>query len=237
VVIYQALLSEYEDRRVRWMILLIVVVSALDLSLAVGWWSAGDVWSPAQQLLRATVGQGVREINKYNRVAEALSLAGSLSLAAAACATLWRRDVNGQQDKEQVLKRVRLMRPILIVAAATLVIAILRLSVTHAWATSHLPPESDLAKNLAGLTTGIVGSMGIVYTLLVAAIYLPAVLMLRARVTKMAAAEPDPEKCLADHGLNLSFSKLLPRVIVLLSPLLAGPLGDLLVRATRELAG
>lgn len=236
VVIYHALESEYAPH-VRLMIIMIAVALALDISLAAAWWTSGDVGSPAQQLLRATVGQKVPEINKYNRLAEALSLAGTLSLAAAACATLWQRNVSEALDETQVLKRVRLMRPILIVGACTLVIAILRLSVTHAWGASYLPPESTLAKNLASLITGIVGSMGTVYTLLMAAMYLPAALVLRARVMNVAIAQADPQKWLSDHGLDLSFSKILPRVIALLAPLLAGPLGDLLVRATKELGG
>lgn len=236
VVIDHALMPEYETK-VRWLIILIVVALALDVSLLVAWWTAGDVWSPAQQLLRATVGQKVPGINKYNRLAEALSLGGTLSLAAAACATLWQRHAGADEDEQQLLKRVRLLRPVLIVGAVTLVIAILRLSVTHAWGASFLPPDSALAKNLASLITGIVGSLGTVYTLLMAALYLPAAIILRARVMKLATTQQDPQTWLSNNGLDLSISKVVPRVIALLAPLLAGPLGDLLVRATKDLGG
>ena len=142
-------------------------------------------------------------------------------------------------DQDELLKRVRLLRPILMVGATALVVAILRLSVTHAWAASYLLPESPLAKNVSSLVTGIVVSMGTVYTLLMASIYLPAALMLRTRVLKLAAGKTDQEqeKFLSDNGLNLSFMQLLPRVLALFAPLLAGPLGELLVRATKELGG
>src|SRR5678816_2901379 len=180
-VIYQALLSEYEAK-VRWMTIFVVVFWALDISLAMAWWTSHDVYSPAQQLFSATVGQVLPGINKYNRLAEALSLCGALSLAAAASATLWQRSVNVEQNEAQVLRRMRLLRAVLLVGASALVIAVLRLSVAHAWSASFLPPENVLAKNVATLITGIVGAMGTVYTLLIAAMYLPAILILRARM-------------------------------------------------------
>jgi hypothetical protein len=145
--------------------------------------------------------------------------------------------VNDDLDEKQVMHRVRLLRPVLYVGAATFVIAVLRLSATHAWGLSYLPPDSDLGKAVASLTTGIVGTMGTVYTLLIGGIYLPAAFILRARLRKIAATQPDPEAWLASHGMGLSFFQFLPRVLALLGPLLAGPLGELLIRATTVLGG
>jgi hypothetical protein len=187
--------------------------------------------------LRATVGQAqvLPSINKYNRFGDALSLTGTLSLAVAACATLWQRSINNELEETQVVQRVRLLRPVLYVGAATLVIALFRLSATHAWGASYLPPESEIGKAVASLSTGIVGSLGTYYTLLIASIYLPAAFLLRARLRKLAASKPDPEAWMASQGMGLSLPQFLPRVIALLGPLLAGPLGDLLLRATTVL--
>jgi len=235
IVIYQAL-SEY-DVKVRWMIVLIAIATAADVSLFVAVWASQDIYSPAQQLLRATVGQVLPSINTNMRIADALSLTGTLCLAFAACATLWQRDLSKEFDQLQVLRRVRLLRPVLYVLATTLVIAVLRLSATHAWGASFLPPDTDLAKDLTTLRAGIVGTLGTFFTLLIAGIYLPAALILRMRLRKVASSQTEPETWLANNGVSLSVPDFLTRVIALLAPLLAGPLGELLVSATSSLGG
>jgi hypothetical protein len=235
MVIYHAL-SEYKST-VRWMIILIVVALATDIALLVALLTTGDVFSPGQQLLQTTVGRVVPAINKYNRYADALSLTGTLSLAVAACATLWHRDMKNELDETQLMRRVTLLRPVLYVGAATLAIAVLRLSATFGWAASYVPADTELGRAVSSLVAGIVGSLGISFTLLMSGLYLPAALLLRARVKALAATKPDPEAWLTSRGLTLSFPQYLPRVIALLTPLLAGPVGDLLVRATAALGG
>lgn len=219
------------------MIILIVVALAADVSLLVALLTAQDIYSPAQQLLRATVGQALPSINKVSRFGDALGLAGTLWLAVAACATLWQKDMKNELNEEQVTKRVRLLRPILYVGAATLVIAVFRLSATHAWAVSYLPPDGELGKAVANLTTGIVGTLGTLFTLLIGGIYLPAALILRGRLRAVAATQPDPQAWMASHGMALTLPQSLPRLLALLAPLLAGPLGDLLVRTTTAIGG
>jgi hypothetical protein len=219
------------------MIILIVVALATDIALLVALLTTGDVFSPGQQLLQTTVGRVVPAINKYNRYADALSLTGTLSLAVAACATLWHRDMKNELDETQLMRRVTLLRPVLYVGAATLAIAVLRLSATFGWAASYVPADTELGRAVSSLVAGIVGSLGISFTLLMSGLYLPAALLLRARVKALAATKPDPEAWLTSRGLTLSFPQYLPRVIALLTPLLAGPVGDLLVRATAALGG
>jgi hypothetical protein len=206
-------------------IILLIVFAAINIALAVSLWASGDVSSPAQQLLRATVGQGLPWINKYNRGIEALSLTGTLALAAAACAVLWRPDTN--LDQKTLQKRKSLLNPVLYVAAATLVLAVLRLAATHAWAVSFLPTDNEFGTAIKSLTTGIVASLGTLYTLLIAGIYLPAALILRARIKKVAPDQPDSDTWL----------QFLPKAIALISPLLAGPMGDVLVKVINSLGG
>jgi hypothetical protein len=235
IVIYHAL-SEYEVKT-RWIVMLIAIAFAADVSLLMAVWSSQDIYSPAQQLLRATVGQVLPPINTYMRLSDFISLTGTLSLAFAACATLWQRDMNKELDQSQVLQRVRLLQPVLYVLAATLVIAVFRLAATHAWGASFLSPDGELGKTVTSLTTGIVGTLGTFFTLLIAGIYLPAALILRMRLRKVAATQDQPETWLANNGMSLTLPQSLPRVIALIGPLLAGPLGDLLVQATTALGG
>jgi hypothetical protein len=238
IVIYRALATEYLDKQTRRIIFLTVIALAADVALGLALWTAvKDAYSPAQQLLRATVGQaqGLPGINKFNRWGDALSLAGTLCLAVAACATVWQRDVNKTLSADDVRQRVRLLRPVLYVGALMLVIAVLRLSATHAWAVAYLPADTELGKAVASFTKGIIGTLGTVFTLLITGIYLPAALMLQARVREVAASQPDPEGFIKNCGINLSVPHTLGRAIVLLSPFLAGPLGERLVEATKAL--
>jgi len=185
--------------------------------------------------LRATVGQVLPGINKFNRWGDALSLTGTLCLAVAACATVWQRNVNKKLDADEVAKRVRLLRPVLYVGALMLVVAVLRLSATHAWAVTYLPADSDLGKAVTTFTKGIIGTLGTVFTLLIGGIYLPAALMLQARVREVAPSQQSPEEFIKNCGINLSLPATLGRAIVLLGPFLAGPLGERLVEATKAL--
>ncbi|HUS11110.1 MAG TPA: hypothetical protein VMZ30_11650 [Pyrinomonadaceae bacterium] len=240
LVIYQALPEPEPEypKNLKWLLILIVVAAAADISLLVAIWVSTDVSSPAQTLLRTTVGQMVPSINRYNRLADALSLTGTLSLAVAACATLWQRDA-AEENETELVKRVNLLRPVLYVSAATLAIAVLKLSATLGWAASYLSPDSEIGKSVVILVRGIVASMGTFYTLLVAGVYVPAALLLRARIRKLAKSQKpdDPDGWLASHGLTLSFPQYLPRVIALLGPLLAGPLAELLSKAALAFTG
>ena len=240
IVIYRALETEYPDKQTRRILILTVIAVAADIALGLALWTAEkDANSPAQQLLRATVGQahGLPGINKFNRWGDALSLTGTLCLAVAASATVWQRDVSKKLTADDVTIRVRLLRPVLYVGALMLVVAVLRLATTHAWAVTYLPADTDLGKAVAGFTKGIIGTLGIVFTLLIAGIYLPAALMLQARVREVAATQQSPEDFIKNNGINLSVPATLGRVIVLLGPFLAGPLGDRLVEAAKALGG
>jgi hypothetical protein len=237
IVIYQVLSENDKYKKIRWIIILFIVVLAADLSLFLALLTARDAYSPIQQLLRGTVGQALPSINTYMRFGDAFSFTGTLSLAVAACATLWRHDVKQELHEEHVVERVRLLRPVLYVGAVTLVVVLFRLSTTLGWAVSYLPADSELGNAVASFTTGIVATLGTVFTMVIGGIYLPAALILRAHVRKFASRQADPEAWMAKHGLGLSLPQFLPRAIALLSPLLAGPLGELLVKGTKLLEG
>jgi len=82
VVINSALSDEYADKKTRRLIILIVVVAAADVALCSTLWAAiMDPHSPAQTLLRATVGQDMGSINKQQRYGDAWSLTATLCLA------------------------------------------------------------------------------------------------------------------------------------------------------------
>lgn len=238
IVIYRALPKPDYSRSKKWMLISIVVVAAADISILVAIWTLGDVSSPAQTLSHSTVGQMIPWFNRYNRLLDALSFTGTLAMAVAACATIWKWNA-ADETEAQLKQRVNLLKPILYVSAATLAIAVFRISATHGWAASYLPPESNIGKSVASLVSGIVASMGTLFTLLVAGIFVPAAVVLRARIRDLATREQpkDPDGWLASHGLALSFSQSVRGVLALLTPLLAGPVGELIAQVTSTLTG
>jgi hypothetical protein len=218
--------------------ILIIMFMALNVALMMSAWAGRDTLSPAQQLLRATIGQTVREINKLNRLFDAISLTATLGLACAASAILFKRDTKAQ-GKEELRRCQTLLRYVLYAGAALLAIAVLHKSATLGWGASYLPPDSTLGPSVNSLVTGIVNSLGAYYALLMAAVYVPAALVLQSRVKQLAASEApdDPNTWLTTNGFSLSFSDYLPRIVALLGPMLAGPFGDLLIRASKAISG
>lgn len=214
----------------RRLLILLVVVLAVDVSLLVSLKVSADTSSPAQLLLSTTVGQVLPAINGYNRLFDSMSLTATICLAFAACATLWQHRVNEAPTEEDVARRATLLRYVLYVGAALLAMSVLRLSATLTWGASFLTPDSEAGRSVATLVSGISSSLGAYFTLLMLGMYLPAAMLLRGRARRLAEGETaaDKDKWLSDRGLALSFADYLPRVIALLGPLLAGPVGELL---------
>lgn len=189
----------------------------------------GDTGAPGPRLLLETVGRMLPSINTYNRLFDALGLTVGVMLAVAACAAI-RRDAVEDAEGKTLRRRMRLLRTILYAGAAALVVSVIRLSVTLNWGGSFLPAATPPAvSESATLITGIVNTLGIYYTILLAAVYAPAALVLRRRANALASQQP-PEKqdeWLKARGLALSFTEYLPRVVAILAPLLAGPVADL----------
>ncbi len=231
LIIYQAL--HETDRTKRLLLMLLVVALAADVAVLMALLTISDAYSPAQQLLRATVGQVLPaiQINKLTRIFDSFSLTATLCLACAACAIVWKRR-DEEQDDTELARRMGLLRYVLYIGAALLAIGVLRVSATLGWGASFIPADTEAGKSILVLVSGIVGSLGVSLTLLVSAVYVPAALILRARATKLASKQPLEvrQKWLTDRGLALSFSQYVPRVVALVSPMLMGPVGELLIR-------
>jgi hypothetical protein len=231
VVMNQAL-SDY-GRQTRATLISLAIALAAFVALAVSLFFDQDTGAPGPQLLRATVGQVLPTIFIYIRGFDALSLVSVFSLCCAACAILWKPAPNPNQPQDpskELRKRHRLLRYVLFTSAALLVIGVLRLSTTLNWGASFIPSDSEVGKFIGPLVSGIVSSLGTVYTLLIAGMYFPAVLLLRARTNELAEAANSvaPDAWLSENGLTLSSSAWLPRIVAILAPLMAGPFIDII---------
>ena len=188
-----------------------------------------------------------------------------------------RRKASAAEDKARNLAaKMRYLRLLLYVGAFMLAAGALRGRLNQDWALSYLPPlaafegatEQKLAASLIygrlkTIGSNTVTSVAFLNTLLLAAIYVPAALVLQRRAdnlfettsqasrAEMASGDAETKKgvegkpaksgdksgdkptsgreeWMKEHGLSFPLKDHLGRVAAILSPLLAGPLGDLL---------
>ncbi|MBD0325044.1 MAG: hypothetical protein ICV68_01355, partial [Pyrinomonadaceae bacterium] len=125
-----------------------------------------------------------------------------------------------------------------------LVISTLRLNASFNWAISFLPVDNKnpasgpMVKAVENLATTLSFMEAATYTLILVAVYVPAFLILRSRACKLItgaeySTAPAREKWLQERGLVISVASYVPRIVALLAPLLAGPLGDTVLRFIR----
>lgn len=146
--------------------------------------------------------------------------------------------------------QMRHLRLLLYVGAILLVVITFRHRMTLNWALEYLRPMPLLESypaykyanvifaHLETLTSNIVLATSVLNTLLLAVLYVPSALFLQRRahaLSRLAASSeqkvgdaPWQDEWLNSKHLIFPFKEQLPRVIAILSPLLAGPLGELL---------
>lgn len=235
IAVMNRALSDY-GRRTRIIVICLAIALVANVSLVISIFFNNDTGSPGPQLLRSTVGQVLSTIFIYIRGFDALSLTSVFSLCCAACAVLWNPEPNKPRDPGELRRRFRLLRSVLFTSAAMLVIGVLRLSTTLNWGASFIPSDGEVGKFIGPLVSGIVSSLGAFYTLLIAGMYFPAVLLLGARANELAEAAAAkgeaPDTFLTQNGLTLSVSGWLPRIVAILAPLMAGPFLDILKTLT-----
>lgn len=165
----------------------------------------------------------------------ALALALAAVALLASCATLWPVRKDAADAVAEIAARVRLLRLLLYVGMVALAVAILRLSATFGWALAALPStEADhTAKLINIITNNVTSAEAASYTLLLAAIYVPAVLVLRRRARSLIPKDKKTtsaagDKWLEENGLNItaSLKTLLPKLAAILAPLLVGAVGE-----------
>jgi hypothetical protein len=162
------------------------------------------------------------DVKKLHLLLDAMAVAVTALLALAASTVLYSPKAQSETETEHLQQQMRSLLFILYTGAVFLVLAILRLSAILHWSVAYLQPMADhkvalfLFENLNAVTTGIVTTMGSLYTLVLAAIYLPAAIILNLQSKKKDVTLP-----ISVHLLHLA---------AILGPLLAGPVGELLSR-------
>lgn len=165
----------------------------------------------------------------------------------ASCAALWPVGKPREQAVAEIAGRMSYLRALLYVGMIALVVSILRMTALFHWALAFLPsPDDDRAAQLiARVTSNVTSGEAAAYTLLLAAIYVPAAFVLRRRARALIPPEKvrvkksqdgkegkvqSGEEWLEEHGLTVagSLQEILPKLAAILAPLLVGSVGELL---------
>lgn len=133
-------------------------------------------------------------------------------------------------DLKQLGRGMKSLSSILYAGTLILIVGILFEKALLQWAFTFTPREEHLVKAADSFTAALVAFDGGYYTLLLAALYLPAAFMLRRQAGQLVDYDP---KTLEPYGLNFSFTESLPRMFAILGPLLAGPVGELFGRLSK----
>jgi hypothetical protein len=194
-------------------------------------------------LLRGTVAAdpqlGMPAVAGVMNVLNALSLSSALALAITCCLLILPHPADDRpapvapaaelaQRLDTLETTATWLRIILYVQTASMVAGVLRLSATLSWIEAFLVP-GDVAA-FGGLRMTWTAMFGAYYSLMLAGMYLPAAYIIRERARAAIAAAPVPEatreKAYARPELSLTPGSALPRIAVMLGPVLAGPIGE-----------
>ena len=130
-------------------------------------------------------------------------------------------------------QKMKYLRTILYLGTLILVIGMLLIRSVHQWTLVFMLRTEATVKTVENFFSNLLALDGGFYTLILAAAYLPAALIIRwqaERVDALPLADTDREKELQKYHLTFSLSESLPKIIAILGPILAGPIGELFTK-------
>lgn len=207
------------------------------LAIVLALWKSDGYAGPADmhELLKATAFclEGVRSVTA---VFDGFAVWAAL-LVVATSAVIARHEVTSEED---LSLQLRYAAALTYVAAALLIAGVSETSALHKWPAHDFhpgatcprplpPPWSALPQTATGYekevnttATAISASVGTVFSLILAATYLPLGLLLRQRAYRVVQPPSRTEAWLGVHGFSIQPTQQLAKVLVVLSPLLAG---------------
>jgi hypothetical protein len=158
----------------------------------------------------------------------AFGYVAGLLLSLTVCAVLF--ELRKTRDLKELGKGMMSLNSILYASTLILIVGILFEKALLQWVFTVTSRDEHTIKAAESFSAALLAYDGGFYTLLLAALYLPAAFVLRRRGAELVAHDP---KALEKYGLNFSFTESLPRMLAILGPLLAGPVGELFGRLSK----
>ena len=192
--------------------------------------------NPWQIFIHGGIEQDFSVIEPWSLALDSIGLVVAVYAALGICLMLLPSVKHRARWEPDLLRHMRHLQVLLYVSSVFLVAMVIRTSAFFQYSLSYLPIEGVerssenvvLIDAFQELANAIVLSRGLLYTLILAAVYVPAALMLHHRVKRLEKSNqlPDGEK---QEGLqNFSLSKSSMGIAAVLMPLVSGPAVDIL---------
>lgn len=192
---------------------------------------------------------GEHTVAKQDGVEPMLVLLNRLTFAAAACVFAAsgailvvpsqspQRPEETERHAKSLSQSAETLQLILYCGAIELVLSVMAIRTLYAWAADFIVVETGYAFSPPGAIAGTVGTMvGALFSLVLAAAYLPAAVLLYSRARELAstakpnAAESERTVWLESRGVSFTLPRLISRALAVLGPLIAGSLDSVLPR-------
>lgn len=217
---------------IRWMILALGITGATTFYLYHHPDRYLRIFDP---LLATTISHDLSAARHLLIMANSFGFSVALLLALASCAVLYSRHRGPYPEAlKQIGAQMKLLRVVLYAGTFMLVSGVLLIRSVYQWSVAFLLRD-DLALKVGDkFLSDLLSIEGAYFTLVLAVVYLPAAFILQRRadsLTELPELEAEKEQVLKDYGLGFSLMQSLPRVLAILGPVLAGPIGELFSRA------
>jgi hypothetical protein len=202
-----------------------------------------------EQALRNTVENGhlgIESVGFTMRLIIVFTFVATFALIFATCAILLPRKAKAANGNlEEKSDRIALelqgeldtlsgqmadLRVMLSAATVFLVVSVLRLDVVYQWSLAFI--SVDAIKAADQIVSNTVTETGALFTLILAVVYLPAAFIIHRRaqllVENAGLSAKEREDILKDQKFTFSFKASLPRILTILGPVIAGPIGQLI---------
>jgi len=233
---------------------LIALAVVLPISIPVAFYSShgGNPAHPWRQLMSESLQSALPQAAQWTPIMDMVGLGLGLLVAWTACALLKSARVQedlqtysttkGLAQPSQILEafhdHANLLKGLLYTGASLLVVTVFRAHAMLDWELGFLRPDPSLEgasaamfTGLEGIVTTIITSQGLFFSLMLAALFVPAYLMLRTsgRETLAQITPADArDKQLELWEAHFNATRLVPKLLAILAPLLSAPISQYL---------
>lgn len=224
-------LAQTTKHSTRWLLGAIGLTVAFGLSL---YFRPDSILLIFDPLFRQTISHDLTTARDFMVKLNSFGFAVILFLTLAIGAILYPGKAGAKPDDlKQLSRRMRNLQLILYVGTLMLIVGVLLIRSVYHWSLAFILREGPALKAADTFFSGLLTAEGGYFTLILAAVYLPAAFILRTRaelLTGLPEAEPEKEKVLQNYNLAFSLSQSLPRLAAILGPVLVGPIGEMFSR-------
>ncbi len=177
--------------------------------------------------------------NELNTVYTTLSLINLIAIFVVpfgiltGCCIMHKKQRSSKTTLNDLLRQSQLIKELLAGGSAIMVIGIAHMQLWLNWPLSFLA-DDNARLQIGAITLAVSQYWGVIYTLTMAAVYLPATFSLTQQASSIIQSGQDegtntnPELWLKEHKMSLSLHDQIPQLVAVIAPMLFGSFGSML---------